>query len=25
LLDIMHRGIKVKLNGGMVTPAYGSI
>lgn len=24
LLDVMHRGIKVKLNGGMVTPACGS-
>jgi transcriptional antiterminator RfaH len=25
LLDVMHRGIKVKLNGGMITPAYGSL
>jgi transcriptional antiterminator RfaH len=24
LLDVMHRGIKVKLGGDMVTPAYGS-
>jgi transcriptional antiterminator RfaH len=25
LLDVMHRGIKVKLSGGMVTPAFGSL
>jgi transcriptional antiterminator RfaH len=24
LLQVMHRGIKVRLGGGMVTPAYGS-
>jgi transcriptional antiterminator RfaH len=24
LLDVMHRGIKVRLSGEMVTPAYGS-
>lgn len=24
LLDVMHRGIKVRLDGGMVMPAYGS-
>jgi transcriptional antiterminator RfaH len=24
LLDVMHRGIKIKLNGAMVTPAYGT-
>ena len=24
LLDVMHRGIKIKLNGEMVTPAYGT-
>jgi transcriptional antiterminator RfaH len=25
LLDVMHRNIRVKLNGGMVTPAHGSL
>jgi transcriptional antiterminator RfaH len=25
LLDVMHRGIRVKLSGDMVTPAYGSL
>jgi len=24
LLDVMHRGIKIKLNGEMVTPVYGT-
>jgi len=24
LLDVMHRGIRIKLNGEMVTPAYGT-
>ncbi len=25
LLDVMHRGIKIKLNGEMVMPAYGNL